>query len=178
MKKILLLSDSHGYIDKKIIKYFDDIDQVWHAGDIGNIKVCETILKTKPLKAVFGNIDNFEIREKFQEDLNFHCEGLKIYITHIGGYPGNYNKRVKKVIEETRPNVFICGHSHILKVIYDKKELSLPQNEKYFLLNKPMGFICSRLNSQERKLGKKSIYVLFYGKVPTVVYESLITVGR
>ncbi len=128
MKKILLLSDSHGYIDKKIIKYFDDIDQVWHAGDIGNIKVCETILKTKPLKAVFGNIDNFEIREKFQEDLNFHCEGLKIYITHIGGYPGNYNKRVKKVIEETRPNVFICGHSHILKVIYDKKNDLLHMN--------------------------------------------------
>ena len=128
MKKILLLSDSHGYIDKKIIKYFDDIDQVWHAGDIGNIKVCETILKTKPLKAVFGNIDNLEIREKFQEDLNFHCEGLKIYITHIGGYPGNYNKRVKKVIEETRPNVFICGHSHILKVIYDKKNDLLHMN--------------------------------------------------
>jgi len=128
LKKILLLSDSHGYIDKKIIKYFDDIDQVWHAGDIGNIKVCETILKTKPLKAVFGNIDNFEIREKFQEDLNFHCEGLKIYITHIGGYPGNYNKRVKKVIEETRPNVFICGHSHILKVIYDKKNDLLHMN--------------------------------------------------
>ena len=128
MKKILLLSDSHGYIDKKIIKYFDDIDQVWHAGDIGNIKVCETILKTKPLKAVFGNIDNFEIREKFQEDLIFHCEGLKIYITHIGGYPGNYNKRVKKVIEETRPNVFICGHSHILKVIYDEKNDLLHMN--------------------------------------------------
>ena len=128
MKKILLLSDSHGYIDKKIIKYFDDIDQVWHAGDIGNIKVCETILKTKPLKAVFGNIDNFEIREKFQENLNFHCEGLKIYITHIGGYPGNYNKRIKKVIEETRPNVFICGHSHILKVIYDKKNDLLHMN--------------------------------------------------
>ena len=128
MKKILLLSDTHGYIDKKIIKYFDDVDQVWHAGDIGNIKVCETILKTKPLKAVFGNIDNFEIREKFQEDLNFHCEGLKIYITHIGGYPGNYNKRVKKVIEETRPNVFICGHSHILKVIYDEKNDLLHMN--------------------------------------------------
>ena len=128
MKKILLLSDSHGYIDKKIIKYFDDIDQVWHAGDIGNIKVCETIIKTKPLKAVFGNIDNFEIREKFQEDLNFHCEGLKIYITHIGGYPGNYNERVKKVIEETRPNVFICGHSHILKVNYDKKNDLLHMN--------------------------------------------------
>ena len=128
MKKILLLSDTHGYIDKKIIKYFDDVDQVWHAGDIGNIKVCETILKTKPLKAVFGNIDNFEIREKFLEDLNFHCEGLKIYITHIGGYPGNYNKRVKKVIEETRPNVFICGHSHILKVIYDKKNDLLHMN--------------------------------------------------
>ena len=90
--------------------------------------MCETILKTKPLKAVFGNIDNFEIKEKFQEDLNFHCEGLKIYITHIGGYPGNYNKRVKKVIEETRPNVFICGHSHILKVIYDKKNDLLHMN--------------------------------------------------
>ena len=128
MKKILLLSYTHGYIDKKIINYFDDVDQVWHAGDIGNIKVCETILKTKPLKAVFGNIDNFEIKEKFQEDLNFHCEGLKIYITHIGGYPGNYNKRVKKVIEETRPNVFICGHSHILKVIYDKKNDLLHMN--------------------------------------------------
>tara|TARA_X000000368_G_scaffold415736_1_gene408102 strand:- start:151 stop:645 length:495 start_codon:yes stop_codon:yes gene_type:complete len=128
LKKILLLSDSHGYIDQKIIKYFDDVDEVWHAGDIGNLKVCEIILKTKPLKAVFGNIDNFEIREKFHEDLNFHCEGLKIYITHIGGYPGNYDKRVKKVIEKNRPNIFICGHSHILKVIYDKKNDLLHMN--------------------------------------------------
>ena len=128
MKKILLLSDSHGYIDQKITKYLDDVDEVWHAGDIGDLKVCETILKIKPLKAVFGNIDSHEIREKFQEDLTFYCEGLKIYITHIGGYPGNYNKRVKKVIEETRPNVFICGHSHILKVIYDKKNDLLHMN--------------------------------------------------
>ena len=103
-------------------------DEVWHAGDIGKTELLDEIEALKPLKAVFGNIDNFEIREKFQEDLNFHCEGLKIYITHIGGYPGNYNKRVKKVIEETRPNVFICGHSHILKVIYDKKNDLLHMN--------------------------------------------------
>lgn len=128
MKKILLLSDSHGYIDQKITKYLDDVDEVWHAGDIGNLKVCEAILKIKPLKAVFGNIDNHEIREKFQEDLTFYCEGLKIYITHIGGYPGNYNSRAKKIIQDFKPNIFICGHSHILKIIYDKKNELLHMN--------------------------------------------------
>ena len=128
MKKVLLLSDSHGYIDQKILKYVDEVDEVWHAGDIGHIKVSQSILKLKPLKAVYGNIDDIKIREKFEEDLTFSCEGLKIYMTHIGGYPGNYNRRAKKIIEAFKPNIFVCGHSHILKIINDKNNSLLHMN--------------------------------------------------
>ena len=117
----MLLSDTHGYLDEKILKYIHDIDEVWHAGDIGDLSVSNNLSELKPLKAVYGNIDGPEIREKFEEDLNFSCEGLKIYMTHIGGYPGKYNSRAKKIIDKYNPNIFICGHSHILKVIFDKK---------------------------------------------------------
>jgi putative phosphoesterase len=128
LKRILLLSDTHGYLDEKILKYLNHVDEVWHAGDIGTLNVANNLSELKPLRAVYGNIDGPEIREKFKEDLNFFCEGLKICITHIGGYPGKYNSKAKKIIEKHNPKIFICGHSHILKVIFDKKTGLLHMN--------------------------------------------------
>lgn len=121
MKKILLLSDTHSYIDEKILKYVKQADEVWHAGDIGDISVTDAIQKLKPLKAVYGNIDNAEIRAEFPENNRFMCEGVAVWITHIGGYPGAYNIRVREALRANPPRLFICGHSHILKVMPDKK---------------------------------------------------------
>ncbi|MCP1996055.1 YfcE family phosphodiesterase [Flavobacterium sp. HSC-61S13] len=120
MKKILLLSDTHSCIDDTILKYVDQADEVWHAGDIGAIAVTDTIKKHKPLRAVFGNIDGIEARAEFPEDNRFVCEGMRVWITHIGGYPGKYNARVKEELRLDPPQIFICGHSHILKVQFDK----------------------------------------------------------
>ena len=120
MKKILLISDTHGYLDKKLIKHIQDADEVWHAGDIGTFELVSEITKLKPLKAVFGNIDGNDIRALYPEDLIFNCENLPVFMTHIGGYPGKYPTRIKQIIEQNRPQLFICGHSHILKVMYDK----------------------------------------------------------
>lgn len=121
MKKILLLSDTHSYIDTQILKYVHPADEVWHAGDIGTLKVIDTIKAIKPVKAVFGNIDGAEIRTEFPEHSRFLCEDVAVWITHIGGYPGRYDNRVKEEIYSNPPKLFICGHSHILKVIWDKK---------------------------------------------------------
>lgn len=119
--KIILLSDTHGYLDPGILSHIKDCDEIWHAGDIGNMAVVDTLSKFKPLRAVFGNIDDTEMQARFPEDLWFDCEGLKIWMTHIGGAPPQYNPRVKKILKERIPNVFICGHSHILKVKKDEK---------------------------------------------------------
>ncbi|MFP2996576.1 metallophosphoesterase family protein [Spongiivirga sp. MCCC 1A20706] len=121
MKKILLLSDTHSYIDSQILKYVDQADEVWHAGDIGHLKVTDQIKKRKPLVAVHGNIDDAKIRQEFPEHQRFLCEEVDVWITHIGGYPPKYNIRVKDEIKLNPPKLFICGHSHILKVIPDKK---------------------------------------------------------
>lgn len=121
MKKILLLSDTHGFIDEQIIKYVQQADEVWHAGDIGNMAVANEITKFKPLKAVFGNIDDTIIRTEFPLDYRFKCEDLEVWITHIGGYPNNYDSRIRQEIKINTPMLFISGHSHILKVIFDKK---------------------------------------------------------
>lgn len=121
MKKILLLSDTHSHIDEQVLKYVKQADEVWHAGDIGNLKVTDTIKRLKPLKAVFGNIDDDKARLEFPEHLRFRCEAVDVWITHIGGYPHKYNIRVKEEIHKNPPNLFICGHSHILKVMFDKK---------------------------------------------------------
>lgn len=128
MKKILLLSDTHGYLDDKIFKYLDTVDEVWHAGDIGTIEVCEQLKKIKPLRAVHGNIDGQDVRIEYPENQLFLCEGVKVFITHIGGYPGKYNVEAKKIIELEKPNLFICGHSHILKIMYDSKNNLLHLN--------------------------------------------------
>ena len=128
MKKILLLSDTHGHLDDKIVKYVNQADEVWHAGDIGKKEIINYLTETKPLKAVFGNIDNKEIRLITKEFLYFNYEKNKVLITHIAGYPGKYNKNVNRLISIYKPNILVCGHSHILKVMYDKKNKHLHLN--------------------------------------------------
>jgi putative phosphoesterase len=121
MKKILLLSDTHSHLDKAMLKYINQADEVWHAGDIGDIKVTDEIKKLKPLRAVYGNIDNALIRSEFPLHNRFFCEEIDVWITHIGGYPGRYTPSVKESLNNNPPKLFITGHSHILKVINDKK---------------------------------------------------------
>ena len=128
MKKILLLSDTHSHIDDAILKYVNQADEVWHAGDIGDLKVTDTIQKLKPLRAVFGNIDNHEARLEFPLNNRFFCEGVEVFITHIGGYPGKYSPAIREEITKNPPKLFICGHSHILKVMFDKKLNCLHMN--------------------------------------------------
>lgn len=124
MKKILLLSDTHSHIDETILKYVRQADEVWHAGDIGDLVVTDTLKKLKPLRAVFGNIDDDKARMEFPLHNRFLCEGVDVWITHIGGYPGKYNQAIRSDIKQNPPKLFICGHSHILKVQFDK-ELNL-----------------------------------------------------
>lgn len=121
MTKIGLISDTHGYFDPKIYEWFKDVDEIWHAGDIGSEEVLNKLEEFKPTKAVFGNIDNWQIRSRTPEFLEFKCEELKVLITHIGGYPGRYAPSITRILTEKKPDIFICGHSHILKVINDSK---------------------------------------------------------
>ncbi len=121
MKKILLLSDTHSHLDEAMLKYINQADEVWHAGDIGDIKVTDEIKKLKPLRAVYGNIDNALIRSEFPLHNRFLCEEVDVWITHIGGYPGRYTPSVRESLNNNPPKLFITGHSHILKVINDKK---------------------------------------------------------
>ena len=121
MKKILLLSDTHSYIDDQILKFVNQADEVWHAGDIGDLKVTDTIKKLKPLRAVYGNIDNKDARMEFPLDYKFTIENVSVWMTHIGGYPNKYNQRIREEIQLNPPKIFISGHSHILKVQFDKK---------------------------------------------------------
>ena len=120
MKKILLLSDTHSFLDEKILKYVDQADEVWHAGDIGELHVTDEIKKRKPLRAVYGNIDDDKARMEFPLNNRFFCEEVDVLITHIGGYPGKYNQAIRAVLQQKPPKLFICGHSHILKVQFDK----------------------------------------------------------
>lgn len=120
MKKILLLSDTHSHIDDTILKYVKLADEVWHAGDIGDLSVTDTIKNLKPLRAVYGNIDDAKARLEFPLHNRFMCEGVEVWITHIGGYPGKYNLDIRAEIKQNPPKLFICGHSHILKVQFDK----------------------------------------------------------
>lgn len=121
MKKIGLLSDTHGYWDDKYEKYFLDCDEIWHAGDIGSSQLITRFEKLKPFRAVYGNIDGADIRLVCPEFLRFTLEDVDVLMTHIGGYPGKYNPLVKDILQTNPPKLFICGHSHILKVMYDKK---------------------------------------------------------
>lgn len=121
MKKILLLSDTHSFIDDQILKFVKHADEVWHAGDIGDLQVTDIIKSLKPLRAVYGNIDDKNARAEFPLDNKFIVDGVSVWITHIGGYPNKYNQRVREELKSNTPQLFICGHSHILKVQYDKK---------------------------------------------------------
>ncbi|MET1055479.1 MAG: metallophosphoesterase family protein [Pedobacter sp.] len=120
MKKIGLLSDTHGYLDNAVFKHFEDCDEVWHAGDFGP-DVSEKLAAFKPLRGVYGNIDGKEIRAEFPEHLRFSCEQVDVWMTHIGGYPGKYAPGIKTEIYNNPPKLFITGHSHILKVMFDPR---------------------------------------------------------
>ncbi|MBQ2591314.1 MAG: metallophosphoesterase family protein [Paludibacteraceae bacterium] len=121
MKKIGLLSDTHGFLDDKVFEHFKDCDEIWHAGDIGTVEVADRLAAFKPLRAVYGNIDGDKLRVMFKQHERWMCEGVDVWMTHIGGYPGKYAREVKPEIFMHPPKLFISGHSHILKVMYDKK---------------------------------------------------------
>jgi len=126
--KILLLSDTHGYLDDAILQHASEADEIWHAGDFGNIALADTLQKIKPLRGVWGNIDGKDVRICYPLDNRFIVNGLDVYITHIGGYPGHYEQRVRNIITINPPQLFICGHSHILKVMRDPKYNLLHMN--------------------------------------------------
>jgi putative phosphoesterase len=121
MKKIGLISDTHSFFDQKLVDFLSDVDEIWHAGDIGDIATADTIAAFKPLRAVCGNIDNHTVRISYHPSMLFECEDVKVMMTHIGGYPDHYPMAIREAIEKYRPTLFVCGHSHILKVIYDHK---------------------------------------------------------
>ena len=126
--KILLLSDTHSYMDERILHYASEVDEVWHAGDIGDLKVSDALEKVSKLRAVFGNIDNAQIRATFPLNNRFTIEGVDVWMTHIGGYPPKYNINTRDEIKAHPPKLFICGHSHILKVVPDKRYQLLHMN--------------------------------------------------
>lgn len=121
MKRILLLSDTHGYMDHRILYYSKSADEIWHAGDIGSLQVAFSLEERASLKAVYGNIDGTDVRKSYPEHQRFFCEDVSVWITHIGGYPDRYDIRVREELKKQRPRLFICGHSHILRVLYDQK---------------------------------------------------------
>ena len=121
MKKIILLSDTHHTLDERIFPHLETCDEIWHAGDIGKLEVTDQLKKFAPLRAVWGNIDDHSARKEFRETTYFKCEQVKVMMTHIGGYPGRYSKGIKDIIISKQPDLFISGHSHILKVMHDKK---------------------------------------------------------
>lgn len=128
MKRILLLSDTHGYLDDRIRSHAMMADELWHAGDIGNIDLSDELKKIKPFRAVYGNIDDHQIRSEFPEHVLFDCEGLTVLMIHIAGTPPKYNPQVKQLLHTNKPELLICGHSHILKVIRDKENNLLFMN--------------------------------------------------
>ncbi len=120
VKRIGLISDTHGYLDDAVFRYFEACDEIWHAGDFGTLELADQLAAFKPLRGVYGNIDGQDVRIVHPEHQFFTCEEVKIWMTHIGGYPGKYPAKVKETLLNYQPDLFICGHSHILKVIYDK----------------------------------------------------------
>ncbi len=122
MTRIGLLSDTHSFLDERVFEHFAECDEIWHAGDFGTMELVDKLKQFKPLRGVYGNIDNAKIRAEMPLDLRFECDGVPIFMTHIGGYPGRYEPRVGKILKENPPKngIFISGHSHILKVMPDK----------------------------------------------------------
>ena len=128
MKRIGLISDTHNYLDDAIRIHFDKCDEIWHAGDFGTAEIADKLKSFKPLRGVYGNIDGYDIRSEFPEKLRFKCEEVNVFMTHIGGYPGHYSPAAKAELFADPPQLFISGHSHILKVIYDDKIKCLHMN--------------------------------------------------
>ncbi len=158
MKKILLLSDTHSHIDDTILKYVAQADEVWHAGDIGDLTVTDTIKKTKTLRAVFGNIDDDKARMEFPLHNRFWCEEVEVWMTHIGGYPGKYNPKIKNEILSNPPKIFISGHSHILKVMFDKTNNLLHLNpgaagkSGFHLMRTMLRFVIDKANIKDLEI--------------------------
>jgi uncharacterized protein len=123
-----LISDTHGYLDKAVFKHFEACDEIWHAGDFGNIGIAEELAAAKPLKGVYGNIDGYDVRSVYPEKLVWTCEGVTVYMTHIGGYPNKYAPGIKQDLVKNKAGLFITGHSHILKIIYDQSIQCLHMN--------------------------------------------------
>lgn len=119
MTRIGLLSDTHGYLDKRVFEYFKDVDEIWHAGDIGSAEVLQALREFKPTRAVYGNMDSGDVRYSLSEFYRFRVEDVNVLMTHIGGYPGHYNPWLLPMFAKEKPDLFVCGHSHILKVQYD-----------------------------------------------------------
>ncbi len=121
MTRIGLISDTHGFLDEKVFEHFKNCDEIWHAGDFGNAKLATSLKKFKPLRGVYGNIDGYDIRSEYPDKLVWQCENVNVFLTHIGGHPARYAPGIKSQLEKNKSKLFICGHSHILKVIYDNK---------------------------------------------------------
>ena len=121
MTRIGLISDTHGFLDEAVFTHFKNCDEIWHAGDFGIVAVADKLKAFKPLKGVYGNIDGYDVRSLYPQKLIWTCEDVTVYMTHIGGYPGRYAPGVKQELINNKAKLFICGHSHILKVIYDDK---------------------------------------------------------
>ena len=128
MIRIGIISDTHSYLDRKILDWFSDVHEIWHAGDIGSMAVLEELEAYKQLRAVYGNIDGPEIRARIPEDQIFSCGGIQVWLTHIGGYPGKYHTRVRNRLKDIQPGLLVCGHSHILKVMFDKSRQLMYMN--------------------------------------------------
>ncbi|QTE39655.1 metallophosphoesterase family protein [Mucilaginibacter gossypii] len=128
MTRIGLISDTHSYLDDAVFKHFENCDEIWHAGDFGTLALADKLAAFKPLKGVYGNIDDKDVRIVYPEYLRFKCEDVDVWMTHIGGYPGRYSQNIKAEIYSNPPQLFITGHSHILKVMFDKKINCLHMN--------------------------------------------------
>ncbi len=128
MTRIGLISDTHSYLDEAVFKHFDQCDEIWHGGDFGTLEIADRLRAFKPLRGVYGNIDGTDIRSEFPEKLRFRCEEVNVMMVHIGGYPGHYVPAIRRELQAEPPQLFITGHSHILKVIYDDKLKCLHMN--------------------------------------------------
>jgi putative phosphoesterase len=150
--KIGLVSDTHGWVHPKLFDLFSGCDEIWHAGDIGNIDTADSLAAFRPLRAVYGNIDDEVVRSAFKENLRFRIDEKEIWMTHIGGTPGHYSTKVKKEIYDNPPDIFICGHSHIAKVMYDKRTGLLyinPGAAGYYGFHKYMTAIRFHINGKD-----------------------------
>ena len=152
-KQIGILSDTHGYINPALYTFFEKCDELWHAGDWGNIQTVDTLKKFKPVRSVFGNIDGHEIRTEFSEETIFNIEGLKVCIIHIGGYPGKYSPKFRAILQKEKPDIMVCGHSHILKVMRDAKNNVMHFNPGA-AGNKGFHLVCTalRLKVEDKKM--------------------------